>query len=172
MTMDSPKIVFYPKRSTTVLLLMGSSAFVAIGIVLFLSGKWLGLAAAAFFSLGIPISVIQILPGSSYLRLEETGFTFCNLFRKTSIPWSDINEFTVVTPRKSGLSTHRMVGFDFVSSYERARLARHIAKGITGSEGALPDTYGKTAKGLAELMNSHLRKARQRDQAAEFPSDT
>lgn len=120
----------------------------------------LGFLGAGFFGLGIPLGIIQLCPGSTYPQIDATGFTFCHLFRKTSVPWSIIDEFFVVTLKQKGVSVHKMVGFNFVPSYDRARLGRCVAKLISKGEGALPDTCGRSAEELAELLNSYLQRAR------------
>src|SRR5262245_44959917 len=90
-------LTLYPKKSSAVWLLLASSAFVVVGIWMGNSKEWIGYAGAAFFALGIPVALIQLLPGSSYLRIDDTCLTFSSLFRKTSVPWSVVDEFFVVT---------------------------------------------------------------------------
>jgi hypothetical protein len=46
-----------------------------------------------------------------------------------------------------------MVMITFVPSYGRGRKARAVANALTGGEGGLPDTYGRSAKELAALLN-------------------
>jgi hypothetical protein len=123
-------------------------------------GKWIGYPCAGFFGLGVPVAVIQLIPGSTYLRLERSGFTFCNLFRCTTVPWSVVDQFFVVTIRHGVMKVREMVGFNFVASYDKARLGRKIASIVGSCEGALPGTYGKHPKELAAIMNACLAKAR------------
>jgi hypothetical protein len=154
--------ILYPKKSSAVWLLLGCSAFVAAGVWMGNKEGWMGYAAAAFFALGIPVALLQLLPGSSYLQIDDTGLTFSSLFRKTSVRWSDVDEFFVVTLRQSGLSVLKMVGFNYVSSYDRLRIGRRFAAAIAKCEGALPDTYGKGAEELAVLLNSYHQMAKAR----------
>jgi hypothetical protein len=150
-------MTLYPKKSSAVCLLLICSVFVAGGIWAARSGNWIGYLVASFFGLCLPVALIQLLPGSSYLAIDDTGITVCNLFRKTSIPWSVIGEFHAVTLTHHGLRVHKMVAFNFMPSYDGARLGRRLARLIGGCEGALPDTYGKSAEELAEFLNSCLR---------------
>ncbi len=110
-------MTLYPKRSTAIWLLLACSAFVAGGVWLGLRGEWFGFVCAGFFGLGIPVAVIQLLPGSAYLHIDSTGITYTVLFRTTSLPWSVFQSFCVVTMRQTGLKVNEMVGFDFVPSY-------------------------------------------------------
>ena len=153
------ELTLYPRKSRALWLLLACSAFVTIGIWVGLSGEWPGYLGAAFFGLGIPAAVIQLLPGSTFLLINSEGITFANMFRKTSLPWSILDEFFVVTLRQTGVKIHEMVGFNFVPTYDRARLGRAFLKVLGKCEGALPDTYGKKAEELAALLNARLQAA-------------
>ena len=52
-----------------------------------------------------------------------------------------------------------MVAFNFSQKYRQQRFARKLSSMIGGYEGALPDTYGKTAEELAALMNEWRQRA-------------
>jgi hypothetical protein len=123
--------------------------------------QWIGYLSAAFFGLGIPIALIQLVPAGAYLRLDQEGFTVCNLFRTERTRWSVVDRFFVVSLDHTGVTVRRMVGFNFVPSYDRARLGRRIAKALGNCEGGLPDTYGMKAEDLANLMNAWLARYRQ-----------
>jgi hypothetical protein len=152
-------MTLYPKRSSAIWLLVACTAFVATGVWMGRSGNSIGWICAAFFGLGIPVAVIQLIPGSTFLHVDSNGITYSNLFRKTSLSWSIFQEFFVVTMRQSGLKVHEMVGFNYVSTYDRSRAARALATAISGCEGALPDTYGMKAEELAKLLNARLHEA-------------
>lgn len=156
-------MTFYPKRSSAIWLLLGCSAFVAAGIWMGFRGEWFGYVCAGFFGLGIPVAVIQLLPGSAFLQIDSSGITYASLFRKTSIPWSVIDDFCVVAMRQTGVKVHEMVGFNFVPSHDRSRFGRGVSKAIAGCEGALPDTYGMQAVDLAAMLTSRLRAVREQE---------
>lgn len=122
---------------------------------------WLGYLCAAFFALVIPIAIIKLLPRSTYLRIDRDGIIYCSLFRETAIPWNIIAEFFVVIIRQNGFPIRKMVGFNYLPSYNRSRVSRRASAIIAHCEGALPDTYGKTAEELAELLNICLDEFRQ-----------
>ncbi len=149
----------YPKKSSALWLLLVCLLFVIAGIWMGNSNGWIGYACAVFFGLGIPIALIQLLPGSSYLRLDETGLVIRHLFRDHRVLWQDVDQFFVVGLKQTGITVYKVVGFNFVPSYDRQRIARHFAIAIGKCEGALPETYGMSAEELADKLNSYLRRA-------------
>jgi hypothetical protein len=165
MTETESPVILYPKRTSAVWLFLCSAAFVAGGILLLDTRPLIGFVSIAFFGLGLPLAVAQVLPGSTYLEIDHSGFTFCSLYRRTTVPWSVINEFRVVTLRHMGMKTHQMVGFNFVDSYDKHPVGRRISRMMGGCESALPDTYGKKAEVLASLMNNCLERSREQETA-------
>lgn len=79
-----------PRRSTAVWLLLGSLAFVAIGIWMGSEEGWIGHAIAAFFGLCAAVAAVQLLPGASSLRIDRDGFTCRSLFRSWSVRWDEV----------------------------------------------------------------------------------
>ena len=154
--------IFYPKKSSAVLLLLVCSAFVAIGLCVAAKEGWPAYVCASFFGVGIPIAIVQLLPGSSLLQVGAKGLTIVNLFRASEIPWEAIDHFNVVTMMQTGVQIHEMVGINFAPSYDAARLGRRVLRAIAGCEGALPDTYGKRADELAAWLNARLREFKTR----------
>ena len=154
-------MTLYPKRSQAIGLFFLCGTFVAIGIWMGVTGEWIGYLIAGFFGLGVVIFIVQLIPGSTYLRLDPESFTFCSLYRRTTLPWSAIDGFHVVVMRQTGLKVHELVGFNFVSSYDRSQFGRQISNAVAECEGGLPNTYGKSAEELAHLMNEHLHKWRE-----------
>jgi len=69
------------------------------------------------------------------------------------------DEFFVVTLKQTGVKVHEKVGFNFVPTYDRARLGRAVARELGKCEGALPDAYGRKAEELAAILNARLQAA-------------
>jgi hypothetical protein len=159
-------LTLYPKRSSAVWLLLGSSVFVAIGIWMVVSGNWMGYLCAGFFGLCLLVAIGQLLPGSCYLSIRPDGLTFCSLYRGATIRWEDVDRFYVVVLRQRGMTFRKMVGFTYAASYERFQSGRRLAQVVAGCEGGLPDTYGMNAQELADLLNVCLQLF------ARGPSDT
>ena len=148
----------YTKKSTAIWLLLICATFVIAGLWMGNSRGWVGYACAAFFALGIPIALIQLIPGSSFLKLEHNGLVVRSLFRESTILWQDVHEFFVVTLEQRGFTVNKMVGFNYVSTYDRSKIMRRLARGFAKCEGSLPDTYGMGAEELASMLNSYLRR--------------
>lgn len=104
-----------------------------------------------FFSLGIVVSLVQMLPGSGFLDVTPDGLTVCSLFKKRTIRWCEIapGSFRVISLPLTPIKT---VGWDYkkISQYKHVSL---INKKLTGREAGLPDTYGLPVKELADLLN-------------------
>ncbi|MCI0352484.1 MAG: hypothetical protein L0Z53_23955 [Acidobacteriales bacterium] len=157
---DTEPITLRPSLRKNLGLLVLCSLFVAGGIWMGKSGEWPGYLIAGFFGLGIPVAILNSLPGASYLIIERDGLTMCNLFRKNRTLWEDVDEFFVVKMKQNGLTTHTMVGFNYSPSYDRTRTARKVAKFLSQCEGALPDTYGQKPQEFADYLNYRLAQSR------------
>jgi len=151
--------VLRPSKRTWILVLLISAAFVAIGVLILRgplssSDRSWAWASSAFFGLGIVISIAQLVPGSSFLRLTPTGITIRTMWRSTFYRWSDIERFGV-TRRVPGGHQH-MVGMDFAAEYpagDKARGLMSVNRQVLGFDGALPDNYGWDHAELAEHLN-------------------
>ena len=114
-------------------------------------------AIILFSGFGIFAGILRLLPGASYLRLDQTGLTYCAAFFPVRVAWDDVAEFGVVA--KDAGHAYATVGFNFVPSYTENVAGRELAKSVNGWEGALPGTYGRRAEELADLMNERLRRS-------------
>ncbi|MHC4742125.1 MAG: hypothetical protein ACYS8Z_09450 [Planctomycetota bacterium] len=148
-------VILRPKKSRLLLLMLVSAVFVAGGIWMGRDGSWIGYVCAGFFTLGILVSIVELFWGT-HVTLDRTGLAICAPVRKSHYAWDDIEEFLVVEIKQAGLPVHKMVGFNFVETYDRSRRSRAVAKAIGGCEGALPDTFGYRPEQLAALLNECL----------------
>lgn len=182
-------LTLHPSKWSAIWLLLGCSGFVALSVWMADRGEWMGTLGAVFFGLGIPVAILQLLPGSTLLRLDASGFTTVSLYRKSFVPWSAVDHFCVLTMRQTGLKVREMVGFDFrvesdgsagratsqegmgtrpgshrqfVPTTDRSKFGRSLARAIAGCEGALPHTYGLCAEELAALLTKWLEESRSR----------
>ena len=106
---------------------------------------------AALTGLGSLILLIQIFPGSSYLRLNKNSFGISILFRKYKTYWKDIKDFGILTMSHLGIQK-KMVGFNYIDDYDRSKFKRLMDKDITGFESGFTDTYGIKAEELLSLL--------------------
>jgi hypothetical protein len=147
-------------------LLLISLLLAAVSLWIGTSENWLGYVLAAFFGLGIPIAILQFVPGSSYLLIEREGLTVRNLYRNRYIPWKDIAEFFVVKTKYRGITTATLVAFNYSTTYDRTGFGRRLAKALGHCEGYLPDIYGQNAAELADYLNYRLMQSRARSNTA------
>jgi hypothetical protein len=139
------------KRGRALVLLVVAVLFVAGGVYVLPVSPVKGYSAIVFFGLGAIVFAVNLLPGSSYLLLEQGGFTICNVFRKTFYSWSDVAEFLPVD-----VGSKTMVGLRFNERHKANVVGRKLATFLAGVDGALPDTYGQEAQDLASLLNKVL----------------
>lgn len=141
-------LILRPSKIRTGLILALTLAFTVIGGWMVHGHRRGGWFAAIVFGLGSLVCALQLLPGSSYLLLEPDGFTVRTLYRSQRYGWAEVERFGVTR-----IGGNKTVAFDFSSRYERWRVGRQVAAGISGYEGMLPDTYGMKAEQLAGLLN-------------------
>jgi len=137
-------------RKSMLLLLLGCIAFVIASVAVLPVKPAVAYSGIVFFGLGAVVALLHLLPNSSYLELDERGFTTCTMFRKSFVPWDDIAEFF---PISLDTRARPMVALRYAPGYTRHATARKFVTAVAGAEGALPDTYGRSAKELAELLN-------------------
>jgi hypothetical protein len=150
---------FDGSRWEAVLVLCGCCAFGLVGWWLWSRGSsawWTGVA----FLLGVPIAVVQLLPGSTYVELGSRGLVSCVLFRRHCTPWSDIDRFCV-----AWVGGRKVVGISYRAGAAKAGL-RRIARSLSGVEGALP-SCSIDPHDLADKLNAAL--AAQQAAAADAP---
>jgi|KBSMisStandDraft_5_1062788.scaffolds.fasta_scaffold170626_3 hypothetical protein len=132
------------------LILLVCAAFVAGTVLVLPTRPVVAYSAFVFFGLGGAIALVNLLPGSSYLELEQRGFTFCSVYRKTFQRWEDITEFfPIFTDQRKPL-----VGWRLSPHVPGHTAMRRLTLEIAGAEGALPETYGLSAADLAVLLNN------------------
>jgi hypothetical protein len=139
-------------RRSVLLLLLGCGVFVVGGFMLLPTEPFEAYPAIVFFGLGVVVATIQLLPNSSYLELDTGGFTTCTMFRRSFMPWTDVAEFFPYELPTEG-RRRSMVAFRFAPGYQQHAGARKFLTRLAGIEAALPDTYGRSVKDLAELLN-------------------
>jgi hypothetical protein len=116
-----------------------------------LAGRLFLGCVSLIFAFGALALLVGLIPGASFLRLTENGFTIRNLFRETFYRWSDVRGFSV-----QEIHGHSVVGFEFTDEYRphRARrIRRRIRHGLIGVDAVVPDNLGLSCSQLARLLN-------------------
>lgn len=135
-------------------LLLGCTGFVLIGAFIVSKGDWRGWPALAFFGLGIPVAVINLMPGASGLTLDKDGFTASSMFRGHRTAWRDASGFTVFK-----IGPHSMIAYDDANAKGKAIAGANVA--LSGRNSGMPDTYGLSPAELVDLMTSWRERAEQ-----------
>jgi hypothetical protein len=151
---QSLPVTFTTRPLKKILLLLGSSLFVAGGIWLLPYKPFIGGATIIFFGLGMIVGAIGLHSKSSFLTLTEEGFAFASLYRKHFVPWSSVQSFTPIR-----IGRNKIVGWNYSPEFRESTNLRQVNVAISGAEAALPETYGMSAEELCALMDE-IRKQR------------
>ena len=146
--MKTDQLIFKTKKTKTILFTIGSLLFTIGTLYIEDDNKFMSIAGPLFFGLCTLVFIIQLIPGASQLKITSDGFEITNLFKKDFISWNDIKEF------KTGyISSNEMVLMDYADNHKKMMTGKKISRFLSGSHGALPDTYGMKAAELCRIMN-------------------
>ena len=147
---------YTPSPGRNILFLLFMIACVVAGIKLQDTPALLRYSAMIFGSLGALVFVVQLLPGSNFLELDEKVLRYRSLYRDHEMPWTALESFIPV-PMNDGKTVR--VGFRFIPEA--------FADGAAGdsgnpsqAHGILPDNYGMKAEELVEILNARLAEKR------------
>jgi hypothetical protein len=139
-----------PSRLKFFALATGSLIFLLIGIWMIVDGEWKGWFVTIFALVCLAVFIVAMLPGATYLALDDVGFTVCSLHRLRRYRWIDVGEFVAVQ-----LTYNKMVMFNFSPTFDRLSTIRKVNASFSGFEAGLPDNYGLPHEKLAALMNAY-----------------
>jgi hypothetical protein len=140
-------VTLYRSMTKWLIMLLGCVAFTGGGIAMIQSHEESGWLVAIFFGVGTLVSLVALLPGGSYVKLDRDGFEISSLYRRSRVLWKSATGFEVRTVPPSSKA---MVVFDDAEAKRRALAALNVT--LVGHNSALPDTYGFEAADLAVLM--------------------
>lgn len=145
-------LVLRPSRRSWAGMLALSIVLTVVCGLAFLDEPHVALAVGVLlFGAGIAIAVVQLLPGRASLRIAPEGLQVRGLMRGGSWSWNELEHFRAYDADQYGAT--RMVGFDMRGLTPEGQSAfKTIARGMSGVDGALPDTYGMRADDLATLL--------------------
>ncbi|SMP30876.1 PH domain-containing protein [Chryseobacterium profundimaris] len=143
--MQNLPLILKPGKVKSSILLVISIGFVALGISLLESNMLIAIVNIVFFGLCFIVFLLNLIPGSSYLKIDEKGIEMKNLFRTTFIPWQAVDSFNA-----KWIAFNKLVVFDLNKTLAGEKLKRR--------QGSFPDTYGMSAAKLAELLNEYKMK--------------
>ncbi len=151
------EITLYPNKIQWTLALLASMGVMYWSLANSFKGDNFSFFCSIMSALMLLLSVVMLLPGSSWLKIDRQGIKFAHIFKITCIKWHDIQEFgTFSSGPPYLLFREKYVGLNFRGNYKEFKNARSTAKALTGFEGSLPDSYGKKPTHLAEILNQYL----------------
>jgi hypothetical protein len=152
-------ITLYPKKWPTICGLINCILFVALFVCVGMADASAFLAAG-LFAVGMMFYIFRLLPGSTYLQMNQRSLTMGSFYRKTTIPWNIIDQFVLVPQIPLQFNFQKRVGFNYIKSYDRCRRARIFASALGQCEGILFENYGKKPQVLASLLNEYHERAK------------
>jgi hypothetical protein len=144
--MQNSPLILKPSKIKSIILILISIGFISLGIKLLEKNMLIAVLNIFFFGICLIIFIINMIPNSSYLKIDEKGIEMKNLFRITFIPWQAVSGF-----KTKFIFVNKLVIFNI----DEKLLENSKMKGKTG---AFPDTYGMSAKDLANLLNEYKAK--------------
>jgi hypothetical protein len=148
------EVTLRPNRLKYLVILIVCAGFAVSGALNVAKNSLIGWIEILAFGSNAIVFGVLLLPGSSYLKLDPTGFTICSLFQARTIGWHEVDAFRVGTDRG-----RKLVVFDFSNLHHGQEFARKFASTISGYEAGLPDTYGLSAEELAATLNEWRERA-------------
>lgn len=141
-------LTLYPSRRKWLLVTIIGLVFVAAGILIVADGDAGGWLAIGFFGLVALVGIVSMLPSASYLRLTPEGLRVSSLYRSYCVPWQSITGFG-----QTSMHHNTFVSYHIAAEARAEHKTGHdIARALSGYDAALPDTYGKHAEDLIELL--------------------
>ncbi|WP_449388454.1 STM3941 family protein [Chryseobacterium lineare] len=143
--MQNLPLILKPGKVKSIVLLIISIGFVILGISLLDKSKLIAILNIVFFGMCFMVFLLNLIPGSSYIKIDEKGIEMKNLFRITFIPWQAVNTF-----KTKWVVFNKLVVFDLNKTL--------VGNNMKLRQGGFPDTYGMSAAKLAQLLNEYKSK--------------
>lgn len=141
--MQNVPVILKPSKIKSIILMLISIGFVSLGISLLERNIMIAVLNIIFFGMTMIIFIINLIPNSVYLKIDEKGIEMKNLFRITFIPWQAVSNFTV-----KDLFFKKMVMYHISEKLLSGKEKRP-------KEAGFPDTYGMSAQKLAAMLNEY-----------------
>lgn len=141
--MQNLPLILRPGKLKNTILILISIAFICMGIALMEKNLWAAILIIFLFGISLIVFSINLIPNTSYLKVDKQGFEMKTLFRTTFIPWQAVSNFTT-----KQIFLNKLVMFDIDEKFLETSKMK-------SKQGAFPDTYGMSAKKLATLLNDY-----------------
>lgn len=154
--MTHDELIFPASRAKSLLLLLGCSAFVALGWFLVDREPLIAWLTIGFFGLGIPIALLTLVTNRSHLKFTPQGVEMASLFKTHLVPWRDVARFEM-----SQIQGTRMIAIVYRPEHAGQTALRRVSASIAGMEAAIPNSYAVPLdRLLVHLTDWHARYGR------------
>jgi hypothetical protein len=133
---EPQRVVLRPSKWKWAAIFLACTVFASTGMLMIVVGVVQGWLPVLFFGLGIPLSAVALFSSRLNLVLTADGFTFGTIWGSRTVRWADVNSFEA-----RSIGRTKLVSFETMSS-GRQKI------------GYLSETYGMSARELAEMMNT------------------
>ena len=125
--------------------LIACCLLIGLGCVAVHNGhRLLGWLIIIVYGLGVVFAPrILLLPGASWLELDEEGFTLCFSFKTERYLWSHITELSVWLG---------VVSFKLAPEHRGKHRGQGLARSISGYDGSIPNIFWLPPQSLLEMM--------------------
>ena len=126
---------------------------VALGIWMATKEGWFGYLFATIFAVNMSMETVSLFPGNRLLSLSKDGVAITTMFFGRKISWDIIDRFFVISVGPACFPRCNFIAFDMLPPVRTG--LRYINWKIARCDGFLAETYGKTPKELADLLNTY-----------------
>ena len=143
-----------PRRRRWVLIAVAAAVMLAGTVALAVEGGVGALVAAALVGVLLALSLLQLAPGASWLRVTTRGVLTRNLGHTRAHCWADIDGFRVYEVHTS-YPSQRLVGWSVVEHARADRRAARLLRWPHGVDDGLPTEYETDADELAARLQRY-----------------
>jgi hypothetical protein len=123
----------------------------ASGIAMVAGGAWAGWFLVIVFGPSAVVLAMSLRPEANELVIDRSGFSTRSTFRRTEVPWTDVERIGAIDGVRE-----RRVAIRFVPSVaSQDPDSEALAQAMDGFHRTLPLSYGLDADELAALMRAY-----------------
>ena len=144
-------MTLHTNRFSKVCLIIFFSLISYIGIKILLNDEVAGCFVLIFGLIGIFVFLIQMLPGASYLKLDDKGFECKTIYRSKYVNWEDVEIFFPFGVAR--FFTFPAINDQTVAWKLKKKSCSKRTYRILGADDCLPENYGLNVNDLVEILN-------------------
>lgn len=143
-----------PSRRRWATVALAAAVLCLGGVVVAAAGAVGALVVAGLFGLVLALSLVQLAPGASWLRVTTRGLLTRHLGRTRAHRWEDVDGFRVYEVR-TRYTTQRLVGWSVSGPVRADRRAARWLRWPHGVDDGLPTEYEADPEELAARLQRY-----------------